>query len=158
MVDSCKAPAGGGWRFVLRPNCSLSWRGNILFFLGLFVVSMTVAVALAFMGLWLVLPFAGLEMAALAWALYVVGRKCHWREVISVNAGNVVIERGWDRPVEVECLPRSWARVELRTARSSWYPSRLMIRAMGRSEEVGRFLNEDERVELAMGLQQALRT
>jgi len=158
MVDSCRTNAGSGWQFVVRPNCSLSWRGNIVFFLGLFMISMTVAVALAFMGLWLVLPFAGLEMAALAWALYVVGRKCHWREVIRVNEGGVIIERGWDRPIEVERLSRDWARVELRSAHSSWYPSRLMIRAMGRSEEVGRFLNDEERAELAIGLRQALRS
>ena len=157
MVDACKASAGGGWQFVVRPNSSLSWRGNMLFFLGMLLISLTVAGALAVLGLWLVLPFAGLEMAALAWALHVVVRNSHWREVIRVTEEGVVIERGWDRPVETRRLPRHWARIELHRTRGSWYPSRLLICAPGRSEEVGRFLNEDERAQLAVGLKRALR-
>ena len=42
--------------------------------------------------------------------------------------------------------------MELERTRNSWYPARLVIRSHGREVELGRFLNEEEREQLAMEL------
>jgi uncharacterized membrane protein len=157
LVDIRQAPGVGAWRFVLTPNQSLSWRGTQWLFLSLVVLSTIIGLGFASRGLWLVLPFAGLEMAALGAGLYVVSRSTHRREVIHVAKDDIRIERGWNRPIEVSRLPRNWSRVEL--VRSGyWNQSRLTIRACGRSEEVGGFLNEQERLGLACDLARALAT
>ncbi len=55
--------------FIIRPNSSLSWRGNKIFFFMLFFVSFMIAVSFAMVGMWMILPFAGLEMLLLGSAL-----------------------------------------------------------------------------------------
>jgi len=157
MVDITERP-GSGWRIVLQPNRSISWHGTIVFYLILAAVSFTVAGGLAVLGYWLVLPFAGLEMIALAAALYAAARYCWQREVISVDSEGIRIERGHRRPGEPLDLPRLWSRAELECPSHPWRPSRLLIRGGGSEVEVGRFLNEEERVRLAESLRRVLAT
>ncbi len=155
MVDMRQWPESGVSRFVLTPNRSLSWRGTLWLFLSLVVLSTTIGIGFAARGLWLVLPFAGLEMVALGVGLYVVARNSYRREVIHVAHHDIRIERGWTRPVQVSTLPRQWSRVELvRPTRRE--AGRLTIRSHGRAEEVGDFLNEHEREGLASDLARAL--
>jgi uncharacterized membrane protein len=157
VVDVCNTSSGADWQFVLRPNRSISWRGSLLFFGSLVLISTAIALAFAAQGLWMVLPFAGLEMAALGAALYLVSRHCHQCEVINVGASEIAIERGYGRPSVRRALPRTWSRVELLRPTGPWQPTRLLIRAPGGVEEVGSFLNESERAQLAENLCEALR-
>lgn len=136
----------------------MSWNGTIVFYLILAVVSFTVAGGMAALGYWLVLPFAGLEMIGLAAALYVVARYCWQREVISVDNDEIRIERGHQRPTECLELPRPWCRADLERPTHPWRASRLIIRSGRSTVEVGRFLNEEERVQLADSLRRVLAT
>ena len=144
-------------RFILRPNRSLSWRGSLLFYFSLVIISSGIAIGLTLLGFWLVLPFTGLEMLALGIGLYVVACRCYECEVISINGDSIRIERGRDYPREQWTLGRMWARVVLERCPRAWYPSRLLIRSHGRSVEVGRFLDEEERQRLADELTRSLR-
>jgi uncharacterized membrane protein len=136
----------------------MSWRGTLLFFGSLVALSMGIGIAFAIQGLWMVLPFAGLEMGALGAALYLVSRYCHQCEVIRVGPVQIAIERGYGKPREVRQLPRPWSSVELRPADAAWRPSRLLIRARGQAEEVGSFLDDTERAHLADSLTRVLRS
>ena len=49
----------------LSPNCSLTPRGAALFFASICTVSFSIALVMAFKGLWPIFPFAGLEMLLL---------------------------------------------------------------------------------------------
>ena len=144
------------WRFVLQPNQSLSWRGSQFFFLSLCMISAAVAVPLAWMGFWLILPFAGLELCALWLVLYLVARRSQQREIIYITADSIRIEKGKHHVEQQWTLMRLWARVVLEQCPKQWYPSRLIIRSHGRAVEVGRFLNEDERQHLASELNRCL--
>jgi len=143
-------------RFIVRPNRSLSWRGSVLFFLSLFLVSSVTAITLTLLGFWLVLPFAGLEMLVLAGGLYVVACRCHECEVISIGADAIRIEKGRGAPRQHWTLGRVWARVVLERCPKAWYPSRLFIRSHGQAVEIGRFLGEEERQQLAAELIRSL--
>ena len=57
--------------FQIAPNCSLTPRGAALFF-GEHLPGLVLdcAATLALMGMWPILPFAGLEMLVLGWALH----------------------------------------------------------------------------------------
>lgn len=112
--------------------------------------------AFAIQGFWMILPFAGLELAALAWATYVVADAGFRCEVVSLNATHVVVEKGRLRrgaslrggPESRVSLPRAWVKVALEERRD-WYPKRLMLSASGTSIELGVFLAEEEKTELA---------
>lgn len=142
---------------LIRPNCSLTWRGSVLVFCGIFSISMTIALGFLWQGLWLVLPFAGLEMLALAIGLYLGALRVNEREVIRIEGDTVAIERGRRQCREVIRFPRGWARVELARAPRAGHPSRLLIRSHGRSQEIGHCLNDNERDRLAADLRDWIR-
>lgn len=155
MVDMRHLPEIGISSFVLTPNRSLSWRGTLWLYLSLVALSSAIGIGFAIRGLWLVLPFAGLEMIALGVGLYLVARNSYRQEVIHVARHDIRIERGWTRPVQVATLPRMSSRVELvRPTRRE--AGRLTIHSHGKAEEVGNFLNEHEREGLASDLARAL--
>jgi uncharacterized membrane protein len=140
-------------RIELCPNCSLSVRGALLFFGSLCFVSFAIAGMLALQGFWPVLPFAGLEMALLGWALKAsLGRRFH-RQTITVTDSDVSVESR-DRAYCAQVVfPRHWAQVKLRRPASRLHPSRLTIESHGRQCELGSFLTEEERRGLALRLQ-----
>ena len=72
---------------VLRPNLSLSWRQAKIFLVVVAIVLVGLASGFAGAGLWPVLPLAGAEWLALASAFYLVQRRGHRMEVVSVRAG-----------------------------------------------------------------------
>ena len=126
-------------------NCSLTPRDAIVFFAGVAVGSLTLAVSLAIRGFWPVLPFAGLELLALGAALVASQRKGRYREVISVFSDRVVIERTEGGRIGRDEFPRAWARVDLVASRHRGHPGRLFVGSHGRRCEVGRTLTEEER-------------
>lgn len=144
-------------RFVLRPNRSMSWRGSLLFFLSLVLVSSFISISLTLLGFWMVLPFAGLEMLLLGAGLYLVAGRCYEREVISIGQEDILIEKGRGYPRQQWTVGRVWAQVVLERCPRQWYPSKLLIRSHGRAVEVGRFLHEEERRQLAADLNLSLR-
>lgn len=140
-------------RIVLAPNCSLSPGSARLFVGSLAAVTFTVAGFFALQGFWPVLPFAGLEIGLLAWAVRASMRRGEEREVIVVSDAQVLVERNTPSGSRQSVFPRHWARVTLRDPQRDRYPSRLTIESHGRACEVGRFLTEDERRRLAARLE-----
>jgi len=139
-------------RIEIVPNCSLTLRGAALFFGSLCVATFGIAGLMALRGYWPILPFAGLEMGVLAWALWRSLERRHHSETITVSDEDVRIERR-ERARYVEVVfPRHWARVKLRRPHSRLHPSCLTIESHGRRCEVGSFLTEQERRGLAQRL------
>jgi uncharacterized membrane protein len=96
-------------------------------------------------GLWPVLPFAGLEMAVLGWALSAVDEAAGGalRPLPSPSPRCAVVTRE-PRGDRLAAFPRHWARARL-VRSHGWHPSRLLIESHGRACEVGRLLTEEER-------------
>ena len=143
-------------RIEICPNCSLSVRSAALFFGSLCFVSFAIAGIMALNGFWPVLPFSGLEMLLLGWALKVsLARRFH-RQTITVTESDVSVE--WrDRTYCAQVVfPRHWAQVKLRRPASRLHPSRLTIESHGRQCELGSFLTEEERRGLALRLQRLI--
>ena len=137
---------------VIAPNCSLSVKGALLFFGGTCFGSFAIAAMMVLLGYWPVLPFAGLEMAVLAWALKTsLARRFHFQSITICDRDVLVESRTGARSVQV-VFPRHWAQVKLRRPASRLYPSRLTIESHGRQFEIGDFLTEEERRGLAARL------
>lgn len=146
----------GEIRLVLRPDRSMGWRGNQRFFIAISLVSMGIATGFALLGAWLVLPFAGMEMAVLALALYWVSGRGLETEVISIRDTAVVISKGRWQVDRVRQIPRAWMQVRHEPAGHHWYPSHLYLRSHGVDTEIGSFLAEAEREALAGRLKQIM--
>lgn len=140
----------------IAPNCSLRPQAAVLFFASICAVSFTIAGVMALKGLWPILPFAGLEMLVLGWALRASMRRRHCSQTILLTDDVVRIEtRDGARVRQIE-FTRHWARVTLRRADFRLHPSRLTIESHGRACEIGGFLNEEERRALAGQLMRSI--
>lgn len=142
--------------FVLKPNPVPDWRQIKMFYALVGGTSLLVAVSFAAMGMWPVLPFAGLEVLLLGWALYVTARNAQIQEVVQVNRDVIEIARGRSSAEQSWCLQSAWARVHLVRPRYRNYPSRLLITAGKERVEIGKFLLEHERQALARELRNAV--
>lgn len=138
----------------LAPNCSLTDRGARLFLGAVAAGTFTVAGFFTAQGFWPVLPFAGIEVAVLAWATRLSMRRGRLRECIRIGAKTIVVESNGLDAASRAVFPRQWARVKLHGPLTALHPSRLTIESHGRVREVGRFLSEDQRRELARRLKQ----
>ena len=139
----------------LAPHCSLSTRGAWVFFGSVCLATFGVAGVATALGYWPVLPFAGAEMALLGWALYSNMQRRFERESIDVSETEIVIEYAHGQPLRV-VFPRHWARVKIRRPKSPLHRGQLVIESHGRSYEVGKFLTEEERHQLAAKLRQVI--
>jgi len=138
----------------LRPRCSLTPRGARVFIGIVAGTTFGVGSLFALQGFWPVLPFAGLEVAVLIWAVRASMRAAVARETIVISERWVTITHHGVKGEHCSVFPRHWAKVKLRAPPVALHPSRLMLESHGRACEVGRFLTEDERRVLAARLTQ----
>ncbi|HUA88305.1 MAG TPA: DUF2244 domain-containing protein [Steroidobacteraceae bacterium] len=139
-------------RIEIRPNCSLTVRSARVFFASACLIPFGLGGVLALKGFWPILPFAGLEMALLAWALKVSLERRFHAQIITVTEADVAVESRVRDSHERVVFPRHWAQVKLRRPAASLHPSRLTIESHGRQCELGSFLTEEERRGLALRL------
>lgn len=135
----------------LTPHCSLSVSGAVVFFGSVAFVTFGVAGIATALGYWPVLPYAGAEMALLAWALHSNMQRRHAHETIDITDAEVIISYAQGNPARV-VFPRHWARVKIRRPHSPLHRGQLVIESHGRGYEVGKFLTEEERRQLAAAL------
>ena len=161
MVHLDPGPPEGEERLVIEPNRSMNWRQSLAFLSGLGLVLLSIGGTFAYLGLWMVLPYSGLELAVLAWAFHQVSRSGARREVVTLSDRELRVEQGRIRgrrgrggPERRYVFPRDWVRVRLEPQGASppWHASRLLVGAHGRLVELGEFLPEGERRALAAHL------
>jgi len=144
-------------QFVIRPNCSLSWQGAKQYLVLQAIGCGLAAVPLTLVGAWVVLPFAGIALMAVAVSFYLVLLRANRIEVVWLTGGTVAVERGRRGPEERTEFPRSWVQVVLEPAEHRLGTNHLFLRAHGRQTEIGAFLTDEEREHLAQELARAVR-
>lgn len=150
------AETASGEHILIHPHRSLSMGEAHWFMLTLCLPSLGIALWCAAHGLWPVLPFAGLELAAVGFALYYNLRRRDDTQLIAINDDSVtIVTRHRGQPVNTE-FSRHWAQVKLRRPKSPWHPSRLTIESHGRACELGSFLTEEARCALARRLRRLI--
>lgn len=145
-------------RIIIRPNRSLSPRGMVLFVAAFAVVSLGIGAGFALAGAWLVLPFAGLEVAIVAAAFEVMRRHAGDYELIAVQGDEVIVQRRSGSATVSHRFQRYWARVVYEGAARPWESPRVRIGSHGRSVEIGTLSTDAGRESLAHSLGEALQT
>lgn len=140
------------YEFITRPNCSLSRSGAVRVIGCLAAFSLSIALAFALAGAWMVLPFAGLELLALAYAFYLI--RCHAGdyESITISGDRLAVEKHDYKNTSQVVFHRYWAQIVLRDAPGG--EQRLWLRSHGKEVEIGRYMNNEQRLVLARQLQQ----
>lgn len=160
-IDYCPArtaPAPGASSVIAQPNQSASWEANKQLLIGIGVFSGLIATGFSLIGVWMVLPFAGLEFTALGGALYIVCRKLNLRHILHFSGDVLVIEKGIRFPQQVWRLPKQHCYLSVERKRHPWDPIRINIccNRDGHSENIpiGEFLNQEDSAQLLTVLRQ----
>jgi uncharacterized membrane protein len=145
-------------RLVIGPNASMSVRQAIGFMAWMCTVSLAIGGFFAWRGFWPILPFAGLELVALAAALAVSLRRNRYREVVSFDGDTIRVEvgeigRGAGLSVT---LMRNSTRVLLQGGPHRNSPSRLLLSCMGQTLRLGACLTDEERERLAQRMRELI--
>ena len=141
---------------MVMPNRAMPWQHVMMFYFAIAIVTLTIAFNFYVQGLTLILPFAGLELAALGIVLYISAWRSNIKEVVSVTDEKIKIEVGRNSPETVFEFDRVWVKIVLEKSWNNWYPSRLLLRSHGKQIELGKFLNEQERQCLEVELKKVI--
>lgn len=156
-MDRLACEATGPFVFHSRPRCSLTRVQARQVFWALAGVSFGAAIAFSALGYWMILPFAGLEIGILAWAFEAIrGREGDY-ETLTIDGDAVVLEWSNGRRQGRRVLNRQWMRVEFDCA-TPGRNCRLSVRSHGQGSEVGQYLSDEARLQLAATLRHRLQT
>lgn len=156
-VTSESDPETGVTRFVLVSNGSLSRSQAFGVLLAIGLLMTLIAGGFWAMGLWLVLPFSGLEWLMLASAVRWSLRNSELKEVVTIDPTRVLVERGRRRPEQRFEFQRAWVQLNWRKPKFRSYSGSVELRSHGKQVVLGEFLPETERKKLMQELGRILK-
>jgi uncharacterized membrane protein len=145
--------SGTQHEWLLKRNCSLAPGHLAAIFAALAGLSLAIAVAFTLSGAWMVLPFACVEVLALGIAFVVHARHATDYERIVLRDGCLLVETCQAARLQREQYLPAGTRVEYSGSRREL----IGLVAAGRRTEVGRYVPESERMQLARQLRMQLR-
>jgi uncharacterized membrane protein len=143
----------GGFTLTSRRNCSMSPHGLLALLGSLAFVNLAIGAAFAVVGLWMVLPFAGIEAVALAAAFWMLGRHAGDYERIALVDGCLRVEVREAEALRQHELAPAWVKVVVGRQGAG---VRLALRSHGREIEIGRHLDAPGRERFAALLRERL--
>jgi uncharacterized membrane protein len=139
----------------LSPNRSATWQQTKIVIFVMVCVVMIIALAWTFVGAWIVLPFAGLEVGLFALLMYKVSKFTYSRQVINIDSKQVTIAWGRKELKQTHKLRREDLYVYYWEADEGWHLPRISLNHDGKNVEIGDFLNLEDRQQLKTNLEQA---
>lgn len=145
--------AGQAW--VARPNHALTPNQTRKLILAAAGITGVIALAFTTFGAWPVLPFAGLEVAALWFALRHLQFHASDEERLDVSDSLITLTRLTGNSMETWQFPRYWAQLRI-DRQPNRFGCRLFLRSHGREAEIGCLLTDAQRETLARELKSKL--
>lgn len=139
----------------LSPNRSATWQQTKWGIAVMVFVVMTIAIAWSFVGAWIVLPFAGIEVGLFAYLMYRVSIFTHTQQTIYIDPTVVNVEVGYRKKQSLAEMSRAQLNVFYSESENNWELPRIALCTHKHKQEVGEFLNLDDRKKLKDALQSA---
>jgi uncharacterized membrane protein len=140
--------------WLLKRNCSLSPRQTALAYGSLCGGVIIVSLVFALHGIWFVFAFAALETAGVALALLQYARHATDHEHIALSDGSLLVERVRAGTVQQIELDACWTRIAVPTRQRSL----IQLESRGVKVEIGCFVSEEMRQQVAQELRRELRS
>lgn len=144
----------GAREWTARPNRSLPPTECRVFCGLIVVVSLGVGIAFAFFGAPLVLPFAGLELGLLYFALRHLARADNAFESIRLDGNRLTVTHHFPSGNACQHFHAGWARISLEAAPPD--EPMVCIRAHGHHATLGRLMTPAQRRQLVQDLHHSL--
>lgn len=139
-----------------RPNCSLSERACKSVFWSVAGVTFLISAVFSYLGYWLILPFAGLEIGVLAWAFEQINGHRHDYELLEIRGDEIRLESRQGSETRSMLFNRQWVQLVKHKSPPGGHV-RIALRSYGAEYEIGLFMDDDKRQELAGLLRNWLR-
>ena len=142
--------ASDSFKVTFKPNSALSAVSKQRVIVLLTMIPCVIGVVFCFLGAWPILPFVGLEIAALAYAFYYINKHEADYESIAIEGDSLVIERCVGEIISQHVTNPYWVKVvrhELPNGEMHIY-----LQSHGKEIEVGRYLTRKQRELLAKQL------
>jgi uncharacterized membrane protein len=144
--------AYNSFKVTFKPNCALSATSKRKVVILLTVIPCIIGMGFSLLGAWVVLPFVGLEIAALAYAFYYVNRHEADYESISIKGDSLVVERCVGETVSQQVVNPYWVKVVQQELANG--ELHLYLQSHGKDIEIGRYLTRKQRELLARQIKQ----
>lgn len=157
MVATIRIPDTAQDALVITPYAPLSWPASLLLLFVICAPIMGAAIVSGLFGNWLALPVSSVLCVVIGLAFRSGYRRTQRREVVTLIGDAVSIERGHRYPESRCAIPRDDAEVLLQTSAPDAH-EHLYLCAREQKIEIGEFLDDRERHELADKLRRMIRS
>ena len=140
---SVEKKSNSNYLITLSPNSSLTGIYRIIFLASISFICVGIATVFYFFGAYLILPFAGIEIAILLIAFYISFKWSSRKELIYISQEVVKIEKGIHKAEYLWEEFRTFTSFQI--AKDANKSLRLSFRSKGDDVIVGNFLNEDDK-------------
>ena len=140
---SVEEKSNSNYLITLSPNSSLTGIYRIIFLASISFICVGIATVFYFFGAYLILPFAGIEIAILLIAFYISFKWSSRKELIYISQEVVKIEKGIHKAEYLWEEFRTFTSFQI--AKDANKSLRLSFRSKGDDVIVGDFLNEDDK-------------
>ena len=142
---------------ILKPENSSIWSNNILLIKLIFLHLLIISILFIYLGTWMIIPFAGLEVIVLYTVLYIVSKKSHTIETITLTLDQVTLSKGQHKVEQEWHFKRyyckfSWENIQ--NVKTTYI--RVYIGSNDQMIEIGQLLTLSEKRTLVKHLRQLL--
>jgi uncharacterized membrane protein len=157
MVESNLDISKGQGHIVVCPNMSGQWQTTKLFLWLISSLVLFIATIFALLGLWVILPFAGIEIIALVSLMYWVTHQCRRKQVITLSDNRIFVEAGYTSPGSSWESELFFTRLFVdKPPYRDGKPVKVFLRGRQQQLEIGEFLNEEDKQKLITELRSVI--
>lgn len=139
---------------ILEPNRSATWQESKYLILAMLAILATIAIGWLIVGVWMILPFAGIEIGLFATLTYMISRQTYRQQIITLTKSQISIENKLGRHKNTKVLSRCGCWIDIIETERDWNLPELYLMSNEQRYEIGHFLNLKDRQTLSKMLQQ----
>ena len=129
---------------MLTPNRSLTWAEAKWIMAFMVAVVMIIAIAWTFVGAWVVLPFAGLEVGLFVLLMHKVTRSTYLKQIVTFTPQDITVEMGIQRRLSAVSIPRFGTDIYYSETDRNWTTPKVTLQNGKQRIQIGEFLNADD--------------
>ena len=134
-------------QLIIRPNPAMSWKLIKKIYIAFAIFILVIAVILSMVNLYLAIPFYGVEVIFLGYALYITALKSSYYEEIKINKFNITVSFVSGKKIKSFDYVRQWAEFKFKPATNLAH-SEISISKKGRILLIAEKVNEADRKKL----------
>jgi len=132
---------------IIRPNPAMSWKLIKKIYIAFATFILVIAIVLSMVNLYLAIPFYGVEVIFLGYALYITALKSSYYEEVKIDKFNIKISFVNRKNVKNYDFVRQWAEFKFKPS-TNLTPSEISISKKGKILLIAERVNEADRKKL----------